>query len=419
MYINRAIDGLIVKYSKMFKAVLLTGARQVGKSTTLKHLAGERRYVTLDDPFVEDQAKTNTQLFMSLNKPPVTIDEVQHAPELFRQVKLVCDERQEERGLFYLSGSQPFHLMKGVSESLAGRVRILEMSTLSLREINGDGFDRHFLPTSDYVAARAQTFRRTENLWQIIQRGGYPGVQNPNVEWSAFYADYMKTYLERDVRALTAVHDLTAFRQFMTALAARTGEVLNYANIADEIGKDAGTVRAWVSVLEASGLVYLLQPYSTSELKRAIKAPKVYFRDTGLASYLTRWLTPEALACGAMAGHMFETFVVSEILKSYSNAGLDYRDFVSYYRGRDRRKVRIDGTEQEVEGEIDLILEENGTLHPVEIKLTGSPRVTDTAAFQVIDAVVGKKRGEGAVVCMCPTVGQLRDDVFLLPVECI
>lgn len=415
MYIKRAIDEQIVKAAKTHKAVLLTGARQVGKSTSLETVLPGRKTVTLDDPFLEDQAKGDPALFMRLNPPPLTIDEVQHAPELFRYVKMACD-KSKDRGLFCLSGSQPYQLMRGVSESLAGRVRILEMATLSLRELTGDSFGRHFLPTESYLVERARTIKEPGDIWALIHRGGYPALQDPAVDWSAYYADYVKTYLERDVRSLAAVQNLTSFRQFMVAVASRTGEVLNYANIADEIGKDAGTVKAWVSILETSGLVYLLNPYSAVELKRAIKSPKLYFRDTGLAAYLTRWLTPETVAAGAFAGHLFETFVVSEILKSFSNEGLDYRDFVSYYRGRDRRTVKRDGASVELEGEIDLVIHENGKLYPVEIKNTGKPTANDAAAFQVLDAVKGAVRDEGAVVCLCPAPGRLRENVMAVPV---
>ena len=202
----------------------------------------------------------------------------------------------------------------------------------------------------------------------------------------------------------------------MVAVAARTGQMLNYANIADEISKDAATVKKWVSILEASGIVYLLEPYTPSVLKKAIKTPKVYFRDTGLAAYLTRWLTPEALAYGAMSGAMFETFVISEILKSYSNRGIDYRYCVSYYRGRDKKRVRKDGVEYEVESEIDLIIEENGVLYPIEIKQNSAVTADEAGAFTVLDKVEEKQRGMGAIICTCPQPNLLRENLLQLPV---
>ena len=403
VYIERSITPYVQKAEKNFKAVLITGARQAGKSTLLKKLFPSRKYITFDDPFIEEQAIQNAGMFMTLNQPPVTFDEVQRIPDLFRYIKIECDKR-DEYGLYCLSGSQPFRLMQNVSESLSGRISIIELAGLSLREIQGDTFDQPFLPSMDYVMERQKTARQPENIWQIIHRGSFPELyQNPELDWQQFYASYIKTYLERDVRELSAVQNLDVFRRFMVAVAARTGQMVNYANIADEVRRDAATIRNWFSILEASGIIYLLEPYTPSVLKRAIKTPKVYFRDTGLASYLTRWLTPETLAYGAMAGNMFETFVISEILKSYSNQGIDYRYCVSYYRGKDKKRIRRDGKEIEVEGEIDFIIEENGVLYPIEIKKNTS-RVED------------KKRGMGAVISMCPAPGMLRENVLELPV---
>ena len=415
VYIERSITPYVQKAEKNFKAVLITGARQAGKSTLLKKLFPSRKYITFDDPFIEEQAIQNAGMFMTLNQPPVTFDEVQRIPDLFRYIKIECDKR-DEYGLYCLSGSQPFRLMQNVSESLSGRISIIELAGLSLREIQGDTFDQPFLPSMDYVMERQKTARQPENIWQIIHRGSFPELyQNPDLDWQQFYASYIKTYLERDVRELSAVQNLDVFRRFMVAVAARTGQMVNYANIADEVGRDAATIRNWFSILEASGIIYLLEPYTPSVLKRAIKTPKVYFRDTGLASYLTRWLTPETLAYGAMAGNMFETFVISEILKSYSNQGIDYRYCVSYYRGKDKKRIRRDGKEIEVEGEIDFIIEENGVLYPIEIKKNTSETAYAASAFPVLDKVEDKKRGMGAVISMCPAPGMLRENVLELP----
>ena len=416
VYIERSITPYVQKAEKNFKTVLITGARQAGKSTLLKKLFPSRKYITFDDPFIEEQAIQNAGMFMTLNQPPVTFDEVQRIPDLFRYIKIECDKR-DEYGLYCLSGSQPFRLMQNVSESLSGRISIIELAGLSLREIQGDTFDQPFLPSMDYVMERQKTARQPENIWQIIHRGSFPELyQNPELDWQQFYASYIKTYLERDVRELSAVQNLDVFRRFMVAVAARTGQMVNYANIADEVRRDAATIRNWFSILEASGIIYLLEPYTPSVLKRAIKTPKVYFRDTGLASYLTRWLTPETLAYGAMAGNMFETFVISEILKSYSNQGIDYRYCVSYYRGKDKKRIRRDGKEIEVEGEIDFIIEENGVLYPIEIKKNTSETAYAASAFQVLDRVEDKKRGMGAVISMCPAPGMLRENVLELPV---
>ncbi|MBQ6255240.1 MAG: ATP-binding protein [Clostridia bacterium] len=416
MYIRRAMEDVILRADKTFKATLITGARQTGKFTVLEALFPDRRSVTFDDAYLEEQAKRNPDMFLQINHPPVTLDEVQYVPELFRYIKMVCDASRE-RGLFTLSGSQPLLLMKHAAESLSGRVCVLEMLGLSLREIQGDPFSEPFLPIMDYILARQKTVKKPENIWEIIHRGSYPELYHtPEMDWQSFYSSYVKTYLERDVRSLTAVQDLDSFRRFMVAVAARTGQMLNYSNIADEISRDVGTVKNWMSILEASGIVYLLEPYTPAVLKRAIKTPKVYFRDTGLASYLTRWLTTETLAFGAMSGAMFETYAVSEILKSYANRNIDYRYCVSYYRGKDKQKKKENGQTVEIESEIDLIIEENGVLYPVEIKTNTAESASAAGSFTVLDKVPEKKRGTGAVVNLCPQPGRLRENVLEIPV---
>ncbi|MBQ7066541.1 MAG: ATP-binding protein [Lachnospiraceae bacterium] len=413
-YIKRAIEDVVRDSAMNFKAVLVTGARQTGKSTLLKHLYPEIKEISFDDPFAEEQAKNNPDMFMMLNKPPLFLDEIQYVPSLFRYIKMSCD-KSNDKGLFFLSGSQPFKLMDMVSDSLAGRIAIIEMTPLSLREIMNDEFKNPFLPTLDYIQERNITVKKPDSIWEIIHKGGYPALQDSNMDWNMYFSSYIKTYLERDVRELAAVQDLDAFRRFMVACAARTGQMLNYANIAEEVGKDANTIKNWVSILEASGIIYILKPFANSALKRVIKTPKMYFRDTGLAAYLTRWLTPETLANGAMSGEIFETFVISEILKSYSNRGLDYRYFVSYYRGKDKIRKKKNGGIVQEEAEIDFIIEENGILYPIEIKLNANVTADMTSAFRVLDSLPEKKRGMGAVVCMCPMPGMLRENVLQIP----
>lgn len=413
-YITRNIEDVLLHCGQTFKAVLVTGARQTGKSTLLKKLYPHIRQITFDDPFMEEQAKNNPDMFMMLNTPPVFLDEIQYVPSLFRYIKMSCDESQE-KGLYFLSGSQPFRLMDMASDSLAGRVAIIELAPLSLREIMRTNFRTPFLPTLEYVKMRGTSAKNPGNIWNIIHRGGYPEMQDPAVDWSVYFASYIKTYLERDVRELAAVQDLDAFRKFMVACAARTGQMLNYSNIADETGKDSNTIKKWISILEASGIIYVLEPFSANALKRAIKTPKLYFRDTGLAAYLTRWLTPETLANGAMSGAFFETFVISEILKSYSNRGLDYRYFVSYYRGKDKKKATQSNAAVYTEAEIDFIIEQDGVLYPIEIKQNSKVTADMTSAFQILDQIPEKKRGTGAVICMCPAPGALRENILQLP----
>ena len=406
-YIKRHLEEILKKAEKTYKAVLVTGARQTGKSTLIRNVFPDRKMLTFDDQFLEDQANDDPNTFLALNEPPVFMDEVQRVPNLFRYLKMECD-KDDTRGKYVLSGSQPFRLMDLVSDSLSGRVSIVELAPLSLREIMRDSFSEPFIPTEEYVKARNKTAKSSPDIWAKIHKGGYPELQNPDMDWQMFFASYVKTYLERDVRELSAVQDLDAFRRFMIACASRTGEILNYSNIADEVGKDADTIKKWISILEASGIIYILEPYKASVLKRTIKTPKLYFRDTGLAAYLTRWLTPETLANGAMSGAFFETYVISEILKSYSNAGFDYRYYVSYYRGKDKMANK--------ESEIDFIIEQNGTLYPIEIKKNSKVNAEMTSAFTILDKIEEKKRGMGAVICTCPAPGKLRDNIWQLPV---
>ena len=412
-YLTRALEPIVKKQAG--KVTLLTGARQVGKSTLLQHLFPAFKYVTLDDVFALQQAEENPADFLESVGLPAIIDEAQRAPSLFRQIKLLCDSTQD-KGQLYLSGSQQYQLMKGVTESLAGRIRIFELSGLSYREKTADPFDGCFIPDEHYAKSRAKTACKPQRLWQAIHRGAYPELADQDADWELFYANYLKSYLERDVRDLAAVHNLRTFERFMVAAASRTGEVLNASNIADEIGSDVTTVKRWLSILETSGIVYLLEPYASTALKRAIKTPKLYFRDTGLVCYLTRWLTADTAERGAMSGHIFETYVVSEIIRSFANAGKDYRHFLSYYRGRDRKRVKRDGKEELIEEEIDLIVEANGTLYPVEIKKGSKVTAEMTAAFQVLDKVKQLRRGMGTVVCTCPMSAPLRDNVQTLPV---
>ena len=405
-YIARAITQVLTQRLKSSKCLLLTGARQVGKSTVLKHTFPQYNRANFDDRLTRLQAKEEPRLFF-LNHPcPLFIDEVQKENSVLEEIKLICDE-SEERGLFLLSGSQKMELMKGMSESLAGRVSVTELAGLSLREIFGVSFNRHFVPSQDYLRDRETELTKYTDIWEIIHRGSYPELYDVERDWQDFYASYVSTYLERDVHELIASDSIT-FTKFLTAVAARSGEILNYANIADEIGVSQPTVKSWISILERTGIVYILQPYSASVLNRAIKSPKLYFRDTGLACYLTRWTSAEALKNSAVAGNMFETFVVSEILKSYSNEGKDYRFNIFYYRGKDRSAS---------ENEIDLIMEEDGILYPVEIKMSGNPKASMGAANPVLDKIPDKKRGTGIILCLIDQKTYLRENLIALPIE--
>jgi predicted AAA+ superfamily ATPase len=410
------MESVTLDTARTFKVLFLTGSRQVGKSTLLEELFKDYRQITFDDPTVLAQAKEEPRLFIDDNKPPLLLDEVQYAADLFPYIKMVCD-RSKERGLYLLTGSQHFHLMKDVSETLAGRVGILELSPLSLREIQGVGFHRHFVPTAEYVAERGEHAPPCEDVWRIIHRGGYPELQDQEVSWERYFGSYVQTYIERDINHLGNVRDRLKFTQFLTVAAARSAQMLNYQNMADELEISLNTVKNWISLLEATGLVFILQPFTNSALNRAIKTPKLYFRDTGLVCFLTKWSNSETAKRGAMAGNLFETFVVSEILKSFSNEGLDYRFRVSYYRGKDKTRRKQGGEAATGDSEIDLIIEENGLFHPIEIKMTANPKAHMAEAFQVLDKIPDGGQGDGAVVCMYDKPLTLRDGVRALPIS--
>ncbi len=406
MYIKRSMEKYIETAGNDFKAILVTGARQAGKSTLLKHLFPERAYLTFDDPILLEEAGREPGLFFRNHPAPITLDEVQYIQHLFPYIKIACDA-SDKRGLFALTGSQSFHLMKHVSESLAGRVAIFELPGLSLREIDGGDFNRPFIPTADYIDERAQNVRRRPDIWEIIHRGSYPALYEADVNWQTFYSSYVQTYLNRDVNGLLRVKDQMRFTRFLTAMAARTGSLLNYSKVAEQADVTAATAKEWTSILEASGLIAILPPFSNSALTRAIKTPKMYFRDTGLVCFLTKYRTAEMAMNGALAGGLFETFVVSEIIKSFSNAGIDYRLYLTYYRGKDKAR----------ESEIDLVIEEGETLYPVEIKMTANPRPDMTSAFDVLDKVKGKKRGKGVLLCLYDKPSNLNENAVALPVE--
>lgn len=406
-YIERAITKVLENRVAASKCLLITGARQVGKSTLVKYAFPTYHRANFDDRLTRLQAKEEPGLFFLNNPCPLFIDEVQKESTILEDIKVRVDEK-DERGQFILSGSQKLELMKGMSESLAGRVSIVELAGLSLREIYGIKFNRHFVPTEEYLREREKELQPYTNIWEIIHKGSYPELYDVERDWQDYYSSYVATYLERDINELISTDSLT-FTKFLTAVAARSGEILNYANIASDVGVSEPTVKSWISILERTGIVYILQPYSASVLKRAIRAPKLYFRDTGLACYLTRWLTADALKNSAVAGNMFETFVVSEILKTYINEGQDYHFSIYYYRGKDKNPKG--------ENEIDLVIEENGILYPVEIKMSANPRAEMGAANPILDKIPEKKRGMGIILCLTDKKLYLRENLLALPIE--
>ena len=333
------------------------------------------------------------------------VDEIQKAPALFEQIKLHLD-RDRKKGQFYLCGSQQFRMMKGVSESLAGRIGLVTLLGFSMREIQGVTFDEPFIPTEEYFAARKAEKAEIgyTDIWNMIHRGSMPELaDNPDYDWRLFYSAYVNTYIERDVKELSEIGDTIKFTNFMIATAASVGQLLNLTSLARDVGVSVPTAERWLSILVASNIVYLLQPYSNNILKRVVKTPKLYFLDTGLAAYLTKWTTPEVLKNGAMAGAFFENFVLSEIIKSYYNRGITEPPLY-FYRDKDMN-------------EIDLLIQDGGTLYPIEIKKHADPHKKDISAFQKLDNIPGMKRGAGGVICLYDNLISLTGTDKVIPIS--
>lgn len=405
MYRKRLAEPTVNTLSKMFGAVLVAGPRQVGKTTMLKNITKDISYTTLDDIIVRTSAQEQSGTFFKDNPPPVFVDEIQKAPVLFEQIKMYID-KDHKKGQFFMCGSQQFKMMKGVSESLSGRIGLITLLGYSLREIKNVDFNTPFIPTDEYFSERKKYISEVDynEIWNIIHRGSMPELcENQDFDWQMFYGAYLRTYIERDVRDLTEIGDTVKFSKFMVAVAAMTGNLLNLASLARDVGISQPTAERWLSILVASNIVYLLQPYSNNITKRAIKTPKVYFLDTGLAAYLTKWNTPDVLKNGAMAGAFFESFVVSEIIKSYYNKGV-LEPPLYFYRDKDMN-------------EIDIIIEENGVLYPLEIKKHADPTKKDIDAFNVLDKIPNIQRGTGGVICLYDNLLSLTDKDKIIPVK--
>ncbi|MBF1650552.1 MAG: ATP-binding protein [Rothia dentocariosa] len=399
MYIKREIEPTIDAMLKQGKVVFVTGARQVGKTTVLKqHLGNDFNYVSMENPRDYLLAKEDAVLFFESKTLPLIIDEVQRVPELFSPIKWIVDQ-SEEKGRIVLTGSQTYHLMKGVSESLAGRIRILEMPGLSLRELSGNSSSPH--PYVPEVIVDSLNSPLTD-VWDLIHRGSMPELQDPNIDWDLFYTNYVAAYLERDVRELVNVKNEAKFYSFMVACAARTGQLLNASDIANTVDVDHKTVKAWLSVLQASNIVRVIEPFWPNIDKRLTKTPKIFFMDTGLVCHLTRWTTPDQLRNGAAAGHIFETFIVSEILKSFMNSGKSLHN-VWFYRDTKKR-------------EIDLVIQDGHILHPVEIKVSATVKKDAVKNFARLENLPGYEVSFGHVICQTPEPYFITRTVQAVPV---
>lgn len=406
-YIERALERKFLRMSSFFKAILVTGARQVGKTTMLKHLAAEqnRTYVSMDNTMARALAKSDPILFFQAYKPPIIIDEIQKAPELFEQIKIMCDE-SEERGLFWLTGSQQYKMMKNIRETLAGRIGILELYSMSKNEVEGLAFPNEMDFSLSCLLER-QSFAKKNDIVEIFEhiwRGGMPDALMADVEQrQEYFNSYIETYLMRDVAEGGGITDTVRFRKFMNACAALVAEQVNYKTLAETAEISQPTAKEWVRLLQGLGIIYLLQPYANNELKRLAKTPKLYFCDTGLCAYLSMWLTRDTLMNGAASGHYFENFVVIELLKSFTYAPSKVN--LTYYRDSNAK-------------EIDVFVEENGLIHPLEIKKSANPDHREVRKYGLLDKA-GLKRGSGGIICMCEEVIPIDEQNCFIPCNLI
>lgn len=404
MYIHRSLEHKVKDLAKHFPVVLVCGARQVGKTTLLKKIAEENtdiQYVTLDYPRIRQLAKEDPELFLQQYTAPVIIDEIQYAPQLLQYIKIKVDE-SGENGRYYLTGSQMFHMMKEVSESLAGRVGVLSMYSLSRSEIEG----RDCIPFNPATVKNLESEDTVSHIIDMIIRGGMPRlISDSDLSYEDYYGSYIQTYLERDIRDLIVVKNENKFIKFISCVAARTSQEVNLADIAKDVEIDRKTAGSWLSVLLSSGIAVLLHPYSGNTIKRIVKRPKLYFMDTGLACYLSMWNNARALELSAMSVALFENYVISEIIKGYANSGIDIRSRLTYYRDNNGK-------------EIDLLILENGKLYPIEIKKSADPGKKVLKNFSVLSAL-SNEIGEGAVLCMTSTVMPLDSMNKLVPIKAI
>ena len=402
-YISRNLEKVVTEVTKEYPVVLVNGPRQVGKTTMLQKLmeGTSRSYVSLDDLNERSIAKNDPELFLQLHKPPVLIDEVQYAPELFTYIKIYVD-RNHNPGDFWLTGSQVFKLMRGVQESLAGRVAVLSLTSLSQAEICNGNIEP-FTVDIEALLTRAKERKPADarEIFDRIFKGSMPAiVSGKNSNSQIFYSSYLTTYIERDVKELSDAIDSLKFLNFITAAAARCSQMLNIADIARDADISQKQAKDWLGILETLGIIFYLHPYSNNLLKRLVKTPKLYFYDMGLVCYLTKWSSAETLESGAMNGAVLENYVVAEIMKTYLNSGKE--PFMYYYRDKDAK-------------EIDIVLEHDGVLNPLEIKKSSNPGTELVKVFDLLDKS-STPRSKGAVLCMKPELSAIDRDNYIIPI---
>ncbi len=402
-YIKRDMEDVILELTKEYSCILLTGPRQVGKTTMLEKIkTPDRNVVTLDDLNERNIAQTDPEMFLSIHKTPILIDEVQYAPQLFSYIKMAID-KGAPAGSFWLIGSQSFKLMELAEESLAGRSAILRLSSLSQKEIYGSGKNKPFSIEVADISERTSERQSgdTMEIYRRIYEGSLPGhVSGKYTNRNIFYSSYLQTYISRDVKKEISGVDEIEFLDFIRAAACRAGQMLNVHAIATDVGISDDTAKRWLHLLEKSDIIFYLNPYSNNLLKRTVKTKKMYFFDTGLVAYLTRYSSPEILLNGSINGAILENYVVSEIRKTYFNNGEEC--YLHYYRNKDNK-------------EIDLIIEQDGLLHPIEIKKASTPTISMISGFDVLKKA-SIPTGKGAVICLKESFTALDKDNLIIPI---
>lgn len=403
-YIKRTLEDKIIELSKEYSCLILVGPRQVGKSTMLRHLmeGTNRREVSLDDMTERKMAQTDPALFLELHPVPLLIDEVQYAPELFSYIKIKIDNG-ENPGDYWLTGSHAFKLMELAQESLAGRAAILHMSAFSQGELYGNAVTKPLTISIPDIMERKEglTPATPIEIYERIWKGTMPGHRSGKfTDRDVFYSSYIQTYIDRDVSDMIPGVDKLLYADFIRAAACRAGQMLNIHDIAQDVGVSDDTAKRWLAVLEKSAIIFYLRPYSNNLLKRTIKTPKMYFFDTGMVAYLTRYSSPEILMNGAINGAILENYIVAEIRKTYLNNAKDC--LMHYYRDKECN-------------EIDLVFESDGELHPLEIKKSTNPGSELIGAFRILDKA-SVPRGTGAIVCLREEFSAIDRQHLILPV---
>lgn len=418
-YIHRTIETKLEEMYGNFPAILVTGSRQSGKSTVLQYITNTKNQrineVSLDDISERAMAIEDPENFLRVHGVPLVIDEFQYAPNLLSYIKIKIDDARKNEmfgdgkevgTLYYLTGSQIFETIENITESLAGRVGIIDLYPLSTREIYGLS-EEIFIPDIEMIKKKQPLkYEYLDSVFDRIFRGSYPELyKNDKISLEAFFSSYLRTYIERDVRKIVNIQDEPKFMKFISSMAARTGQEFNASDIAKDVGIDSETITKWTGILSNTYIIFLLQPHMNNNIGRIVKRPKIYFMDTGLACYLTGYVSSETLQRSAYSGPIFETYIVTEIIKSYANSQRDPRKHLYYYRDNNGK-------------EIDLLVVHEDNIYPVEIKKGANPGKDAVKNFSIVDRFE-MNSPNGVVICLSKDIHALDEKNYMVPIEYI